>query len=165
MYDLTDYEDCDGSDIEDYARFIRREMPPVLRRELESLHDHELQSREALLPRLVDIISRLQSRLHDIYQQSILSSPLPEARSQSAALGFSQDPGASGSGLGTISSASVSLPTPTPPHASDLVINAEEFANSLVDFEFDVGDLDMDAEEFQRLLDGCGPPDVTINAG
>ena len=62
---VTDYEDSDGSDIEDYSRFIRREMPPLVRRELESLPDHEFSSRESLLPRLMEIISNMQPRLLD----------------------------------------------------------------------------------------------------
>jgi hypothetical protein len=155
----TDYEDSDGSENEDYSRFIRREMPPGVRRELESLPDHEFQSRESLINRLVEIISRMQSRPHDVYQQSIVPAPLHEQGAQST------EPTASSSGSGTTPSASASLTTPTPPPAPELLVNADEFANSLRGLEFDVGDFDMDPEEFQRLMDEWGPPDDRVNDG
>ncbi|KAK3947307.1 hypothetical protein QBC32DRAFT_224473, partial [Pseudoneurospora amorphoporcata] len=131
------YEESDGSELENYGRFLRREMPPMVRRELESLPDHEFRSRASLLPRLVEIISRLQSTLLDAYQQG---TQFTEGRP-------------SGSGTGTTPSASASLTTPTPPPAPELFVNADDFANCL-DFGDFVGDFDMDPEELQKLLDG-----------
>ncbi|KAK3398898.1 hypothetical protein B0T20DRAFT_393260 [Sordaria brevicollis] len=142
------YEESDCSELEDYARFLRREMPSIVRRELESLPDEEFQYKERLLPRL-DTASFVQ-----------------EQQPQSTEAGSSRlDPRASGSGSGTTLSASDSVNTLTPPPAPELVFNAEEFADSLMGLDVE-GVSGMDSEELRKLLNEWGPSDDTVhNAG
>ncbi|KAK0617776.1 hypothetical protein B0T17DRAFT_618444 [Bombardia bombarda] len=86
-YDATDYETSSpnlssdhgrGSDLEDYATFIRREMPTFVRRELEALfqEDEFKDVDERIRPRVAQIMLDLQPRLLNLYKQS--QSPLSE---------------------------------------------------------------------------------------
>lgn len=65
---VTDYEPTDnngaGSGVEDCAVFLRREMPPAARRELDLMFQDELRDMEvALRPRIEQLMVNLQSRL------------------------------------------------------------------------------------------------------
>jgi hypothetical protein len=70
--------DLNGSgELEDYATFIRREMPALVRRELETLFRGEFQDvEERLRPRIAEIVLDLQPRLLGLYKQSQM--PLSE---------------------------------------------------------------------------------------
>lgn len=66
-----------SGELEDYATFIRREMPTFVRRELETLFREEFQDvEERIRPRIADIILNLQPRLLGLYKQSQM--PLDE---------------------------------------------------------------------------------------
>lgn len=59
---------------EDYASFVRREMPTLVRRELEVLFDqdfHDIQ--ENIRPRVAEIVMAMQSRLLIAYKQTTTS--------------------------------------------------------------------------------------------
>ncbi|KAK3390701.1 hypothetical protein B0H63DRAFT_388880 [Podospora didyma] len=79
-YDQTDYDLDESSssgtgELEDYATFIRREMPTLVRRELESVFQDESQDvEERLRPRMAEILLNLQPKLLRLYKQS--QSPL-----------------------------------------------------------------------------------------
>ncbi|KAH6855545.1 hypothetical protein B0I37DRAFT_411529 [Chaetomium sp. MPI-CAGE-AT-0009] len=67
---------CFG-ELEDYATFIRQEMPTLVRRELETLFREEFQDiEERVRPRIADIVLNLQPRLLGLYKQSQM--PLDE---------------------------------------------------------------------------------------
>jgi hypothetical protein len=66
-----------SGELEDYATFVRREMPTLVRRELEVLFQDEFQDVEDhLRPRVAEIVLSLQPRLLGLYRQSQL--PLSE---------------------------------------------------------------------------------------
>lgn len=94
-YETTDHEGDDGSppqsgDFDDYATFIKREMPTLVRRELENLFEGEFQDvDEKLRPRVAEIVVGLQTKLLDLYKQS--QSPLSDYGPQHGA-GNSSDP-------------------------------------------------------------------------
>ncbi|KAL0471308.1 hypothetical protein QR685DRAFT_420625, partial [Neurospora intermedia] len=69
----------------------------------------------------------------------------------------------SGSGSGTTPSASECLDTLTPPPVPDLVVNADEFVDSLLGLDFEYNDMDITSEELQRLLDDWGQPWDMVN--
>ncbi|ESA43110.1 hypothetical protein GE21DRAFT_6783 [Neurospora crassa] len=138
-------------------------MPPIVRRELEGLPDQDFQNRERLMPRLVEIISNLQSRLLDVYRQSPASGhdPRPQPTTE---VDLSHDkPRESGSGSGTTPSASESLDTLTPPPVPDLVVNADEFVDSLLGLDFEYNDMEITSEELQKLLDDWAQPGDMVN--
>lgn len=160
------YEDSDGTELEDCARFFRREMPSVVRRELGSLPGQEFLSRESLLQRLVEIISNMQSRLLNAYHQSMAAAPLYDQGADATQVGYSQgEPRVSGNESDTTTSAPASLTNPTPPLTPHLAVNAEEFANSLMGIDFNDRNFEMDPAKLQRLLDEWGPPDEMVNDG
>ncbi|KAL2258177.1 hypothetical protein VTK26DRAFT_8624 [Humicola hyalothermophila] len=89
---------------EDYVTFIRREMPTLVRRELEALFRDEFRDvEERVRPRVADIILSLQPRLLNLYKQSQM--PLSE-------YGPQQHTAADGAG-------EASPMPPAAPHASD----------------------------------------------
>lgn len=58
--------------IESYAVFLRREMPAIVRRELEVMFQTELQAvEESLRPQIEQMVIGLQPRLLRMFQQSI----------------------------------------------------------------------------------------------
>ncbi|KAK0620496.1 hypothetical protein B0T14DRAFT_481438 [Immersiella caudata] len=58
--------------IESYAVFLRREMPALVRRELESMFQNELRTvEESLRPQIEQMVIGLQPRLLRMFQQSI----------------------------------------------------------------------------------------------
>lgn len=67
-----------SSELEDYATFIRREMPVLVRRELEFLlqRDEFRDIEERLRPQVAQLVLELQPRLLGLYKQSQL--PLSE---------------------------------------------------------------------------------------
>ncbi|KAL2158714.1 hypothetical protein VTH06DRAFT_4196 [Thermothelomyces fergusii] len=66
-----------SGELEDYATFIRREMPTLVRRELERLFQEEYPDiEERIRPRVADIVLSLQPRLLNLYRQSQM--PLSE---------------------------------------------------------------------------------------
>lgn len=83
-YEATDYDDpsppsnkTPGSELEDYTTFVKREMPTLVRRELEVLLQndfHDIDQR--LRSRISDMVLQLQPRLLDLYKQSQM--PLSE---------------------------------------------------------------------------------------
>lgn len=87
------HADTPGGELDDYAAFVRREMPTLVRRELEVLFDNELNGiDEKIKSRVANIVLDLQPKLLNLYKQSQL--PLseygPEKPGQPAAL---QTPG------------------------------------------------------------------------
>ena len=74
--DSTDYEGDDGNsprvgELEDFASFVKREMPMLVRRELETLFQDESQDVEKRLrPHVAEIALKLQPRLLGLYKQS-----------------------------------------------------------------------------------------------
>lgn len=76
-YDLEDSASPKSGELEDYTSFVRREMPTLVRRELENLFDNEFQDIEAhLRPRVAEIVLKLQPKLLGLYKQSQM--PLSE---------------------------------------------------------------------------------------
>jgi len=66
-----------NNELEDYATFIRREMPGMVRRELERLFEDEFRDvEERLRPRVAEIVLNLQPKLLGLYKQSQM--PLSE---------------------------------------------------------------------------------------
>lgn len=69
--------DSPSGELDDYAAFVRREMPTLVRRELEILFESELKDiDDKLKPRVAKIVLDLQPKLLDLYKQSQL--PLSE---------------------------------------------------------------------------------------
>lgn len=149
---LPDYEQSDGSGFENYARFIRREMRPMIQKELEGLPDEEFRNRDCLLPRLVEMQCNVQSRLFDAYQQSPTS--VYKQQPQSTEM----ESRASGIEAGITPPASATLTAFTPPPA-------DGFADSPLSRDFEPQYFDVDSQELQRWRDGCVPPGHTVNDG
>ncbi len=83
---MLDYENRDKdevpplADFEDYALFVRREMPTLVRRELEKMFNDEVRDiEERLRPRVAQIVLGLQLRLLQLYKQSSADSQPSEA--------------------------------------------------------------------------------------
>ncbi|KAK1826118.1 hypothetical protein QBC39DRAFT_235185, partial [Podospora conica] len=76
FYEASDYEGEGGGtsgsgELEDYATFVQREMPTLVRRELETLFDLEFQDvEEPLRRRVAEIVVKLQPRLLNLYKQT-----------------------------------------------------------------------------------------------
>jgi len=83
-YEATDYDDpspaankTPGSELEDYSTFVKREMPTLVRRELEVLLQNDFQDiDQRLRSRISEMVVQLQPRLLDLYKQSQM--PLSE---------------------------------------------------------------------------------------
>jgi len=98
MADLwADYDSSDGDRmavIEDYAVFLRREMPAVVRRELDAVFQDEWRIlEETLRPRIEQMIVDLQPRMLRMFQQSEAISDeeqLPESEELPPGLDSSQ---------------------------------------------------------------------------
>ncbi|KAL2266840.1 hypothetical protein VTJ83DRAFT_4117 [Remersonia thermophila] len=80
-YDDSDNSETPGfagsEEFEDYVTFVRREMPTLVRRELEVLfRDHFSDVEERLRPRIAQMVLELQPKLLDLYKQSQM--PLSE---------------------------------------------------------------------------------------
>ena len=96
----TDYDDISDEDgsrdtaggIGDYAIFLRREMPPLVRRELEHMFQTEFRDVEdRIRPRIEQMVLSLQARLLKLYQESATADQgVSEQGRQSQQAEFSQ---------------------------------------------------------------------------
>ncbi|KAM7189214.1 hypothetical protein V8F33_010216 [Rhypophila sp. PSN 637] len=142
-----------GKELEDYATFVRREMPTLVRRELEVLFEDEFKDiEERLRPRVAKIVLELQPKLLDLYKQSQL--PLSEYGPQNLDhMAPGQTPGSnSETGIAsTVSPASGTDASSTPGVAAGLKSDSGNAVNAgsetlpyldAADFGFDPNNLD-----------------------
>ncbi|KAK3358519.1 hypothetical protein B0T24DRAFT_540256 [Lasiosphaeria ovina] len=140
----ADESSVGGSELEEYATFIRREMPTLVRRELEMLFQDQFQDvDERVRPRVADIVLNLQPRLLRLFKQS-----------QSPLSGYGPQHEVAGSGSGSDPSLTPSLSQGTgtgtdwasaegTDHEGALPLGAENFPFNVDDlFDFDEGAID-----------------------
>ncbi|KAK0627957.1 hypothetical protein B0T14DRAFT_146593 [Immersiella caudata] len=118
-YDPTDFSPSPptstGADnsLEDYTSFVRREMPTLVRRELETIMQEFSDVDPRFRSRIADIVLTLQPRLIDLYKQSQL--PLSEwGPSNDSSRGNDTTPA-----TGTDSSPTPANPSSTPATGAD----------------------------------------------
>ncbi|KAK3319451.1 hypothetical protein B0H66DRAFT_475781 [Apodospora peruviana] len=136
-YDENDQSETDSpstGELEDYATFVRKEMPTLVRRELENLFEQDefKDVDEKLRPRVADIVMNLQPRLLELYKQS--QTPLSEYGPASA----DADPGLTSHGTSTNSTDGTQS---TPGTASGTDANELEYLDASEMAQFDVNSM------------------------
>ncbi|KAK1752041.1 hypothetical protein QBC47DRAFT_306505 [Echria macrotheca] len=150
-YDTTYYEADEtttspprAGDFEDYASFVKREMPTLVRRELEIMFEHEFADiDERVRPRVADVVVRAQTRLLELYRQSQM--PLSEYGPSSGGIGGSSSDSSltpalshrTSSGTGNADSTPVMDGTVIPPIAAGTGQDPFQFHGSSMPLTFD----------------------------
>ncbi|KAH8898964.1 hypothetical protein GQ53DRAFT_836930 [Thozetella sp. PMI_491] len=63
----TEDQDTELDIVEEYGRFLRRELPPLVRRHLESMMEGEIE--EQIRQRVVEVVRDLQTQLHTSFRE------------------------------------------------------------------------------------------------
>ncbi|KAH8898428.1 hypothetical protein GQ53DRAFT_837335 [Thozetella sp. PMI_491] len=75
-YESQDEQEIAINTVEEYGGFLRRELPPLVRRELRSMMMGEVE--EQLQQRIIDMVRNLQTQLHGAFRERCAAQALPD---------------------------------------------------------------------------------------